>query len=303
MIPLKKITIVLATFLLSLTIQNLRAQETPAATETTETSSKEPVKATFENAIHINNQTVQTNAKNELGTLIQHRFGVIKNRSDLFGLYAPANVRLGVNYGFTKDLTLGFGITKSKMQYDFEWKYKIIGQSKGGGSPVTVTYYGDMAYSDAPSANFANQNNEVSTANRLSFYHEVMVARKFDSHFSAQIGINYTHVNLVDSSVFGTHDRIGLSLLARYKFSPQSSVEFGYNQNLANLDWQPSSLKDPLKSDFSLGYEVSTGSHQFQIFICAADNILNQDIRFYNTNDFFNKQILIGFNITRQWGF
>jgi hypothetical protein len=264
----------------------------------------DPVKNTFENSISINNQTIETNNKHELGFLIQHRFGVIKDGTDLYGIYAPANIRMGLNYGITKKLTIGVGVTKSRMQYDLEWKYKILSQRKGSGSPVSLVYYGDIARSGAPDSKFRNQDGKIIGSNRLTFYHELMVARKFTDKFSAQLGINYSHQNIVDSITL-THDRIGVSLIARYKFSPQSSVLLGFNKNIISFDNNLKPLnnpKDPLKSDFSVGYEVSTGSHQFQIFLGSADGILNQDVRFFNTNNFFKKEILIGFNITRQWG-
>lgn len=280
------------------------AQESPESTPEP-APSVTPVKRTFENAILVNNQTIETNSQNELGFLIQHRFGLIEDGSDLWGIYAPANIRMGLNYGITKDFTVGLGITKNMMQADLEWKYKILRQSKNGGSPVTLTYYGDLARSEAGSSLFKNQKNELVETNRLSFYHELMVGYKFNSEMSFQAGVNYVHKNLADSALL-THDRIGMTIMGRYKFSPQSSVYMVYNGNLVSLDKDLSprdNPNDPLKADFSIGYEVSTGSHQFQIFVCSADGILNQDVRFSNPNDFFNKQMLIGFNITRQWGF
>src|SRR4051812_42287585 len=78
---------------------------------------KEYVRATFENAALINNQTVELNGDKSLEFMIQHRFGLIKNSDDLFGLYAPSNIRLGLSYGITKRISVGAGVTKNKMQY------------------------------------------------------------------------------------------------------------------------------------------------------------------------------------------
>ena len=295
----------LAICVLSLSMQSVMAQEAATTPAAEPPPAPSQVKSTFENSVMINNQTTETFNKNELGFMIQHRFGVIKDGSDLWGIYAPANIRLGLNYGITKRLSLGIGVTKARMQTDIEWKYKILSQMKGGGSPVTVTYYGDVARSEAASTSIKNQEGKLNESNRLTFYHELMVSRKFDSHLSVQASMYYAHVNIVDSATL-THDRIGFSVAARYKFSPQSSIMVTYNRNMTSFDnkFKPlTNAKDPLKPDLSIGYEVSTGSHQFQIFIAAADGILNQDVRFNNQNDFFKKQILIGFNITRQWGF
>ena len=92
-------------------------------------------------------------------------------------------------------------------------------------------------------------------------------------------------------------DVMGASFAGRYKFSPHASilVEFDYpfvthdvNKNLPNL---------------GVAYEVSTSGHAFQIFVCTSNAINNQDIMVFNTNDFTKKQVLLGFNITRLWGF
>jgi hypothetical protein len=70
--------------------------------------------------------------------------------------------------------------------------------------------------------------------------------------------------------------------------------------NVSNMDKE---VKP--KPNVGLGYEVSTGSHQFQVFVCAAQEIINQEYRVFNHNDFSNGKwdLLIGFNITREWSF
>ena len=294
-------------FIAGLLLFCLISQPTFAQDDSVESTApkKSAIKNTFENSVMANNQTTEVNNKKELGFIIQHRFGVIKEQYDFYGIYAPANIRIGLTYGIIKNLTIGLGVTKSRMQYDLEWKYKILHQSKGGGSPISLTYYGDLASSGVKNTVLKNQDNEFKKADRLSFYHEIMISRKFNTHLSVQAGINYSHHNIVDSATL-THNRMGASFLARYKFSAQSSAYVSYNMNLLSLDDQfkpQTNSNDPLKPDFTVGYEVSTGSHQFQVFFGAADGILNQDVRYSNPNDFFKKQIILGFNITRQWGF
>jgi hypothetical protein len=147
--------------------------------------------------------------------------------------------------------------------------------------------------------NFLNQEGVYKSSNRLSYFHEIMVARKINSHISLQVAGTYTHFNIIDS-LYGQHDFYGVSFVGKYKFSPQSSVvvDFDYMLNQSKLD---ESVKP--KPNLGIGYELSTGSHQFQIFICNADAIINQETRVYNQNDFFKGDVMIGFNIMRQWGF
>jgi len=299
---MKMIKRIAGIILLTVSLQTAFGQD---ESEESTMPTKSLVTSTFENSVMANNQTTMVNAKKELGFIIQHRFGVIDNQYDLYGIYAPANIRLGLSFGVLKNLTIGFGATKNKMQYDLEWKYKILAESRGGGSPVTLTYYGDAAISGSEKTGLKNQDNEFKKANRLTYYHEFIASRKFTNKLSFQVGLNYSHRNIVDSATL-THDRMGTTLLGRYKFSPQSSVFLVYNMNLVSFDDKFSPLtnnNDPLKNDFTIGYEASTGGHQFQLFFGAAEGILNQEVRFNNTNDFFDKQIIVGFNITRQWGF
>ena len=165
--------------------------------------------------------------------------------------------------------------------------------------PVSVAYYGDIAKSAKPSDDFINSEGEYKYSNRFSYFHEIMIARKMNSKLTLQLAGTFSYFNLIDS-VYGQHAFYGVNFTGRYKFSPQSSVvvDFGYPLNVSDINGDTKPLPN-----LGIGYEVSTGSHQFQVFVCNADGIINQDIAVYNRNDFFKGDILIGFNITRQWGF
>jgi hypothetical protein len=271
------------------------------AQENTESTvpAREYVRATFENGVVINNQTVENTPMKSLDFMIQHRFGVIKDEKDLFGLFAPSNIRLGLTYGITKRISLGVGATKNKTLYDLQAKVNLITQTKGKGIPVSVTYYGDIARSAQDKDNFLNQEGEFKATNKLSYFNEIMVARKFNSKVSLQIAATYSHFNIIDS-LYGQHDFYGASFVGRYKFSPQSSVmlDFDYLLNVSGID---EDIRP--KPNMSIGYEVSTGSHQFQVFVGTADAIINQEFRVFNQNDFTKLDIVLGFNITRVWGF
>lgn len=277
----------------------LFAQETTAETAK---ATAQPVKSTFENGVLINNQTVEGTSKKSLDFMIQHRFGLIKDEKDIYGLFAPANIRLGLTYGITKKLSVGIGATKLKRYYDLQWKYIILQQTNPGGMPVTVTYYGDLARSANDKSKFLNQDSTYKGSNRINYFHELMVARKFNSHLSLQLAATYSHYNIVEAvSVAGVeqkaeNDQLGFTFLGRYKFSPQSSILVDFDYSLTKQDVIDN------KPNLGIGFEVSTGSHQFQVFVCSSDAILSQEIRMYNQNE-FPKDILIGFNITRQWGF
>jgi len=278
----------------------LLAQDAPAAEEP---AAPEVVKGTFENNLHINNQTCQTHDKGYMDMAIQHRFGLADKASDLYGIYAPSNIRLYLGYGITKKLNVGFAPTKNKQLYDFSAKYKLLEQ-KTIGMPVTVTVFGNTAIKGGKKETLNNQDNQYKFTHRLSYFGEVMVARKFNKKISAQVGFHYAHYNMVDSAVaYDHHAFYGVSAIARYKFSPQGSfmVEYDHPLNVSNMN----AATRPLPN-LGLGVEFSTGYHQFQIFVCNTNAILDQDAKYSNLNDFKNlgtPAYLIGFNITRQFGF
>jgi hypothetical protein len=273
------------------------AQENAGSTSAV--PAKEYVKATFENGVAINNQTIENPGKKSLDFMIQHRFGIIKDNKDLFGIFAPSNIRLGLTYGITSRAAIGIGATKNKTLYDLQGKYIILKQTKQKGIPVSISYYGDVARSALDESNFTNSEGNYKAANKLSFFHELMIARKINSKISIQLAATYSYFNIIDS-LYGQHDFYGASFVGRYKFSPQSSVMLDFDY-LLNVSAIPTDTRP--KPNLSLGYELSTGSHQFQIFICTADAIINQENRVFNHNDFSDKQILLGFNITREWSF
>ena len=272
---------------------------TYAQDATASAPSKEYVRATFENSVVLNNQTVEVTRKKSLDFMIQHRFSQIESADDLFGLYGPSNIRFGLTYGVTKFLALGVGVTKNQMLYDFNAAASILKQTKGKGSPVSVTYYGNICRGALKDDNYLNQNGEYKASDRLSFFNEVMIARKFNSKLSMQLGATYSHMNLVDS-LYQQHDFYGVSFVGRYKFSPQSSVmiDFDYLLNVSDID---ESVRP--QPNMTIGYEASTGSHQFQFFVGTGTGIVGQHYRVYNTNQWNDWEVVFGFNITRIWGF
>lgn len=268
-------------------------------------------KNTFEDLTIINNVSIETLNKKGLSFSIQHRFGNVdqgfkkEQDFDLLGIFAPANVRLGLSFGITDRFTIGIGGTKNNYLYDFEWKYKIFRQAVSGGSPVSVTYYGN-------GARITKIDSRLKTSgNRFSYFHQLIVARKITKKLSLQIAASVSHFNLVDSvmkidsySYHPIHDNYSYHIAGRYQFSPQSSIFLEYNAPLLKtikvFEVKPGFGFGP---DFGLGWEIATRGHSFQIFLCSAGSIIKQYNNVYNTNDFSKGEMMIGFNISRRWKF
>ncbi|MBL6962915.1 MAG: hypothetical protein ISR55_03770 [Bacteroidetes bacterium] len=281
----KRIVSILAVCLLSFAFTSqLYAQEE-------KTEDKRPVRSPFDCTLLIDNPTYVNPYKGGLELLIHHRFGKFGNgASDLWGIYAPSNIRVGLQYGITDKLAVGIGTEKNNKLQDVHWKYNILNQTRDGSIPVAIAYYG-AAVIDGRDTSVFGVNYKFT--NRLSYFHEIIVGRKFSNKLSLQAACGYAHFNAVDS--FNSNDYLAVSVGGRYKLWGSNSLIFEYDLPVAMSEETYSILP---KSNYAIGLEISTSTHAFQVFIASFDKILSQKNFGYNQNDFFAGDILIGFNIT-----
>jgi len=286
-----------------------------------------PVGTAFENGTLIDAQTSTIPDAKTLEFVIQHKFGTIEKdgsakhaSSDFFGLYSSANVRLALNYVPIRNVQIGYGITKSMMYSDFNAKWNILQQTENNTIPVFVTLFGNAAIDGRAKEDFGMLNNyenpldtfDVKFSTRLSYFAQLIIGRKFCEEFSLQGGISFSHANYVRA--WHDHDRIGLHLSGRMKFSPQSSFIFNFDAPLKidKISEQSSSWTDafPPHSDWDgpynpkpslkFGVEISTFTHAFQIYIGNAGAIVPQLDMLNNMNKPFDG-LAFGFTITRLW--
>ncbi len=305
---IKKITLSILFFLSGLVVA--------FAQEASDSASAQPVKkplekTPFESGIFIDYQTVSSPPAKTLEFILQHRFGNIQNGiKDIYGLWGASNIRLGLNFTPIKNLMIGIGTTKNYMVQDLQVKYTFLHQRKGG-APLTIGYYGNLGL-DAKTSN-AGYGVDYKFSDRLSWFHEFMFARRFCKMFSMQIGLAYSHFNKVDSA--STNDVASISVLGRLKVSPQSSILLAFEQPIVvNYDpafivrspnhWLSINSGTTPYQNWSLGWEISTSTHTFQIFMACANGIVPQYVTAKNNSgSFWNGYILFGFNLTRLWSF
>lgn len=276
-----------------------------------------PVKNSFQSVWIIDNQTVLVPIKGTFEMDIQHRFGTVqKGYEDFWGLFAPSNIRLGVSYVPINKLNIGIGITKRNMLWDASAKYAIITQTPHKW-PVSVSYYANLAYDTRK-----DKDNTIFKyrSQRLSYFHQLIIARKITNKFSVQVAPSLSHQNYVngyytknDSTGTATFkemkfDHFAIAFSARYKLTNVMSAMINYDQPLTKH-----ATKNP-NPNFSFGLEMNTSSHAFQIFLGNYYNLNPQQNNLYNNNapfgytDFDGTKVkgghfVIGFNITRLWNY
>ncbi len=249
-----------------------------------------PVRSTFEATLLIDNQTVESPFKGGLQFQIQHRFGTVKNGiTDIFGIYAPSNIRLALNYGITDKLMLGAGTTEDYKLQDLQWKYAILRQTRSGKTPVSVSYYGNVVLDARSTDNFGPEEN-FRSIHRFSYFTQVIVARKFNEKLSFQVAPGFIYYNSVEQGLKNADFTIHAG--GRAKVLGPISILAEYDQLLTKQD-----AFDP-KPNLAAGIEIGTATHAFQIFFANYSAIINQRNLLYNTNDFTKGDYRLGFNIT-----
>lgn len=258
-----------------------------------------PVKNTFGSAWSMDNQTVMVPIKGTLEFDIQHRFGTVKNGSkDLWGFFAPSNIRLGLNYAPINKLFVGFGITKERTQIDLNAKYAILQQTLKK-MPISVTWFANMVIDARNKSNFREG------VHRYSYFNQLIIARKITEKFSAQVAPSFSWFNNVEGYVDKNgviqnkmkNGHLAISALGRYKITEKTAITIGYDQPLTQH------TTDNPHPNICFGFETTTSSHAFQVFAGNYYGIVPQSNNMFNQFDYTKGQFLIGFNITRLWNF
>lgn len=272
---------IIASTILALLITPLFSQE----------STDYPVRI-FETSILVDNQTVATPFKGMLEFEIHHRFGTVNNGiDDLFGLWAPANIRLGLNYGITDKLMIAAGTAKNYRAQDLAVKYALLQQTSSGSVPVSLTLYGNMAI------NLLNENtfgpaHDWREIHRLSYFSQILVAKQFGEKFSLQLAPTFIWLNAVE--VGYKNANYGISAGARYNFAGSHSIIAEYDQLFNKQDNEEFNAEPQL----AIGWEIGTATHAFQLFFANYKDILGQYNFVYNQNSISDGEFLIGLNVT-----
>jgi len=311
---MKKTFIFLILSLLPFTYQLVQGQTDSTATEP-EVVENKPVRFVWESGYLIDQQTSQIAPVNTLESVIQHKFGTVNNGiQDLYGIMAPgANVRIGIDYVIRKDLQIGYGLQKKNMYSDFNAKWTPLKQMNSG-MPISLSVYGNMAIDGREKADWeaeqyyhssddsAYTKHDFRMSNRFSYFAQLMVARKFNDMITLQGGVSFSHFNTVPWHQ--DHDKVGLHAGGRIKISPQGSFIFNadFPLQIKGMSEQEDYTVGP-EPILSFGFEISTSTHAFQIYIGNNESLLPQDMMLNNPYKLDLENFRIGFTITRLWGF
>jgi len=261
---------------------------------------KKAIKNTFESNWIQDNQSVMVPIKGTFEMDIQHRFGIVNNGyKDLYGIYAPSNIRIGLSYVVIDKIQVGAGFTKDRLQWDVNGKYAIIKQDKTGGWPISISWFSNIAIDTRGKGNF------VTDGDRVSYFHQLLMARKISEKFSVQVAPSIAHYNNIEGFLDKDgkiqskmkNDHFAIAFMGRYKITSKTNLMINYDQPMTQ---HPMNNPHP---NVSFGFEFVTSAHAFQVFAGNYHNIIPQSNAYFNQNDLTKGQFEIGFNITRLWNF
>lgn len=255
---------------------------------------KAPVKLVFWGQRLADQQTTQTNSRNKFRIEVLHRFGTVENgMDDIFGVYAPSNISMGVGYGVTDKLDLEFQSEKNNKVQELGVKYNFLQQNISNTAPLSLSYYFNISLDANDSDNFGD---DYKFSNRLFFTNQIIASRQFRYKFMAMMSLSYVHFNSVND--WSQHDKMELNTAIGYKLNKKRSVFVSYqlptDVTLINNNLEATTSPQPA---INFGIESTTPSHNFQVFMTTRDNIsVGQDL-INNQNKIALKNLRLGFNI------
>jgi hypothetical protein len=256
---------------------------------TSDSLRRELTVATFKGTRVINGQSIETPGAGSLLFLISHRFGTLNSGAyNFFGL-DQATIRLGLEYGLTDRLAVGVGRSSLEKTFDGFGKYRLLRQGTGPGAlPVSVTLFASAAFS---SLRFEPQP-ERTTASRLTYSYQALLARKFSPTLSVQLMPTLLHRNFVDLRR-DQNNVLALGLAARQKLTKRLALTGEYYYLL------PGATADDFRNSLALGFDIETGGHVFQLHVTNSQGMIEKFFIPQTTGNFLKGDIFFGFNVSR----
>jgi len=246
--------------------------------------------ATFKTTRVINGHSIENVGHGVLDFKISHRFGTLNRGAyDFFGLDA-ATIRLGFDYGLTENIMIGIGRNSYEKALDGFVKYRILRQSTGAKTmPVTVSF---MASTAVNMLRWQVPDRDNYLSSRFYYTFQGIIARKMSDNLSIQLMPTLVHRNLVKTRA-EANDVFAVGIAARQKLTRRTSLNLEYYYVF------PNQLADGFHNALSIGFDIETGGHVFQLHFTNATAMIEKSFIAESTSDWLSGGIHFGFNISR----
>ncbi len=249
----------------------------------------ERVKGAFKSTRVIMAHSTEMMAGGVLDFRILHRFGRVNlGFYEMFGL-DQASIRLGLDYALSDRFTIGIGRSNIRKESDGFLKTRLLWQTTGARSfPFALTLVNGMTIDGLKWQNPEQKNYFTS---RLGYYHQLIIARKFNETFTFQLAPTVVHRNLVQLST-QKNDVGALGIGGRIKITSRIALMLDYF-------YVPDRGSDDFISPLSIGFDIETGGHVFQLHFTNALGMNERAFIIDTTGKWDKGDIHFGFNISR----
>jgi hypothetical protein len=240
----------------------------------------------------VNAQSMEMLHPGTMDFRILHRFGRIdQGYYQLFGL-DQASMRMGFDFGLTKNLMVGIGRSTTKKEVDGLIKYRLLWQSNGKRNiPVSVLALGGVTVNGLKDA-VGNPAIETTFSRRLAYFYSIIVGRKFNERLSLQLSPTLIHQNIVINQL-NPNTLYAVGFGGRMKLNKRIAVIWDYSHVFNRF---PGDIRfNPI----SIGFDIETGGHVFQLHFSNAVGMNERAFLVDNNSNFFRGQIQFGFNLSR----
>lgn len=251
----------------------------------------QPVDLIFHAPRHINLLTVEPLEKKSMHFAIMHTFGTLDGGvEDLFGLDNGASIQFSFEFGLSEKLSLGASRSSQDKVYSVFGRYHLLEQTQNGNMPFSLSLAGGAGVI-TNTYNFLPAVERPELVDRMTYFGQVMLARKFSDKFSLQLTpmfalfANPLSVYQIEGD---QNFYLALGMSGKWKVTERSSLTLQYIPNL-NSD---------LRSNFGIGWDVEAGGHVFQMYFVTSQ-ALNEPYLLAGGNGVPGEEFRLGFNVNR----
>jgi hypothetical protein len=233
---MKKLVTITCIFLTATCVSNAQDQSLLTSIEP-RPSGKDYISNAFKSSRVINGHSMEFIGKGVIDFRILHRFGRIDGGvSEWFGL-DQASMRIGLDYGLDKNLTVGIGRTTFKKDVDGFIKWRPVRQATMH-SPFSWVLIAGMSVFTYKNT---DPQKELPFSSRAGYYYQSILGRKFSSKFSLQL--SPTLVNTSDTDAGKADNIFALGIGSRFKLSKRTALVVDYFPLLNRPDDPETKLK------------------------------------------------------------
>ena len=247
---------------------------------------------TFKSTRVLNGHSNELMPEGQLDFRVEHRFGRInQGYYEFFGL-DQSNTFLSLEYGIKDWLEVGLNRASLDKTVSGFAKFSLLRQCTGAKiMPVSISALIETSIVGTK-WEFPDRNNLFSS--RVSYTSQLILARKFNEHFSLQLAPLWIHRNLVPA-VQDKNDMFALGIGSRYNISDMSSINVEYYP-VIGPSWNHNTH---YQNALSVGFDIKTGRHVFQLMLSNTMGMIEKSFVTETTGNWLKGDLHLGFNISR----